>query len=80
MQHDGNDAGHCANAMTARDFHASTSEERAICRKWIRGAVVLYSSLFLICTVIAVVGHSSNSLTRITAVSHGPANSQPRTN
>jgi hypothetical protein len=79
MQHDGNDAGHCPNAMTARNFRASTAEERAIYRKWIRGAVFLYSSAFLICTVIAMLTYSSDSLTR-TAVARGPVTSHARTN
>ncbi len=79
MQHDGNDAAHCPNAMTARNFRASTAEERAIYRKWIRGAVVVYGALFLICTVLAAVNYSGHNPSR-TEVARGPATSQPRTN
>jgi hypothetical protein len=34
---DGDDAGHCANGLTAERFRESTVEERAIYRRWLRG-------------------------------------------
>ena len=44
---EGDDAAHCANALTRRRFREATSEERATYRKWIRGMVVLYCTLLV---------------------------------
>jgi hypothetical protein len=49
MSEHGGDAGHCSNGLTARNYRGATAEDRATYRKWIRGLVVFYSTLLLIC-------------------------------
>ena len=49
---EGDDAGHCTNAITARKFREATDEERTIYRKWLHGIAAFYCTLLLaVCAV-----------------------------
>ena len=48
MFSNGDDAGHCSNALTAQKFREATPEERTVYRKWLRGIVLLYCTLVLV--------------------------------
>jgi hypothetical protein len=76
----GDDAGHCSNGLSARNYRGATAEERAIYRKWIRGMIAFYSTLVLTFGVVAIVSYSDTSLTRLTNLLGRPTASSPRTN
>ena len=65
---DGDDAGHCTNALTVRKFRNASSEERAIYRRWIRGIIFFYCGLLFIAGV-AVVNRSDTGGTELTKLS-----------
>jgi hypothetical protein len=80
MHEDGDDAGHCSNGLSAETYRAATAEERAVYRKWIRGAVVFYSTIALISGLVMIVSHANTGLTRLTTLSGQPAAAASRTN
>ncbi len=69
----GDDAGHCSDALSAKNYREATPEERATYRKWIFGMILFYSALLLISGVVAVVVDSGASSTRLTSLSARPA-------
>ncbi len=80
MHEDGDDAGHCSNGLSAQAYRAATAEERAIYRRWIRGTVVLYSSILLMSGFVMIVSYSNSGLTRLTTLSGQSAAASSRTN
>ena len=65
---DGDEAGHCANALTVRKFRNASSEERAIYRRWVRGIIFFYCGLLFIAGVAAV-NYSVTGRTELTKLS-----------
>ncbi|MEY9495376.1 hypothetical protein ABIF33_004396 [Bradyrhizobium elkanii] len=43
----GDDAAHCSNGLNARNFRDAAPDDRAIYRRWIRGAIMVYGLLAL---------------------------------
>jgi hypothetical protein len=68
LQH-GDDAGHCRNGLSSRDFRQATAADRGTYRRWLLGMVVFYCTLLLISGVVAVVTDVSPGLTRLTSLS-----------
>jgi hypothetical protein len=66
---DGDDAGHCANGLTAERFRESTVEERAIYRRWLRGVAAFYVALVLASGLLVAAGYSSSGHTQLTNLS-----------
>jgi hypothetical protein len=77
LQH-GNDAGHCRNGFSARDFRQATSADRSTYRKWLLGMAVFYCTLLLLSGVVAVVTEASPGLTRLTSLSPHTTAASPR--
>ena len=69
MLTDGDDAGRCANGLTARKFREATPGERATYRRWIRGMVAFYCVLAVVSGLVAAATYSGNGLTRQTNLS-----------
>jgi hypothetical protein len=69
---DGDDAGRCANGLTAQKYREATAEERAIYRKWLRFTVVVYGAL-LMTVVVAVTTYSGSGRTELTDLSVRPS-------
>jgi hypothetical protein len=65
----GDDAVHCRNRLSAHDYRGTTADDRATYRKWILGMVVFYSTLLLVCGIVATVSEPDASLTRLTSLS-----------
>jgi hypothetical protein len=65
---DGDEAGHCANALTVLKFRNASSEERAIYRRWVRGIIFFYCGLLFIAGVAAV-NYSGTGRTELTKLS-----------
>jgi hypothetical protein len=65
---DGDEAGHCTNALTARKFRNASSEERAAYRRWIRRIIFFYCGLLFIAGVAAV-NHSGTGRAELTKLS-----------
>jgi hypothetical protein len=80
MPEQGDDAAHCSNGLSARNFREATPEERVIYRKWIFGMVVFYCTLLLITSVVAFVVDSGAGSTRLTSLSARPIAGSPRSN
>jgi len=59
---EGDDAAHCSNGFTATKFRESTDEERATYRKWIRGMVIVYSTLLLASGVMVLVNSGGGGM------------------
>jgi hypothetical protein len=68
MFRDGDDAGRCSSGLTAQKYRESTTEERAIYRKWMRGIVTFYCAVLLL-SGIAIAGYSKVGLTQLTSLS-----------
>jgi hypothetical protein len=69
MPEHGDDAAHCSNGLSSRNYREATPEERATYRKWILGMVVFYCTLPLISGVVAFVVDSGAGATRFTSLS-----------
>ena len=69
----GDDASRCCNGLTAQRFREATPEERIVYRRWLRGAVALYSMLLLLAGVLAAASYSSAGLTQLTKLSERQA-------
>ena len=75
----GDDASHCCNGLTATKFRLSTAEERAVYRRWMRGAVALYGGLLLVTGILAVASYSSPGVSQLTKLSTHPTAVSART-
>jgi hypothetical protein len=76
----GNDAPRCSNGLTARTVREATPEEQVVCRRWLRGAIVLYGVLFVTSAVLAVVNYSGAGSMQISKLSSRPTAASPRAN
>ena len=54
----GDDAGRCSNGLSAQKFRDATSEERAVYRRWIHGAIALYTTVLLTIGTFAWFSHA----------------------
>ena len=68
MLMDGDDAGHCANGLTAQKFRDATPEERTIYRKWLRGIVLFYCALVFM-SGVAMATYFGGGQTQLTDLS-----------
>lgn len=72
----GDDAGRCANGLSAQRFRAASAEERAIHRRWVIGMIMFYGTIVLVSGVAAIVSDSTSDLARLTTVlARSPASS-----
>ena len=73
----GDDAGRCSNGLSAQKFRDATPEERAVYRRWIRGAIALYGTVLLVGALVWVshAGSGTADMTNLasTAPSAAPA-------
>ncbi len=76
----GDDAGHCSNGLTAQKFREASPEERTVYRKWLRGMVLVYGTLFLMSGVAAIASYSVVGPTQLTKLSVPHAPTWPRAN
>src|SRR5258708_21585491 len=72
MLEQGDDAGHCSNALSAENYREATPEDRATFRKWVFGTVIFYCTLLLISRAVAVVAGSNPRSTRLPTPSDRP--------
>lgn len=68
MRDHGDDASQCSNGLTASRYQAATTEERAVYRRWIRGAMAFYGSIAIAVFLVAIVSYSSVTQPRIAAL------------
>jgi hypothetical protein len=61
----GDDAGHCSNRLSARNYRAASAEERATFRMWMRGVIVFYASVLLISGAVAIANYQDVGLTQL---------------
>jgi len=74
---EGDDAGHCANALTPLRFREANSEERATYRRWVRGMVVLYCTL-LVASGILIFVSSDGTRTQVSQLPGNPTMASSR--
>jgi hypothetical protein len=67
---EGDDCAHCSNGLTASKFRASTDQDRATFRKWIRGMVIVYCALLLVSGVLVLINSGGDK----TQASNLPSN------
>ncbi|MGY4480421.1 hypothetical protein [Bradyrhizobium sp. USDA 3364] len=65
----GDDAAHCSNGLNAQKFRDATPDERAIYRRWIRGAIMLYGLLALAAGAAVWMNSASVGQTQLTSLS-----------
>jgi hypothetical protein len=80
MLEQGDDAGHCSNGLSAKNYREAASEDRVTYRKWMLGTVVFYATLILISGVVALVVDSGAGSTRLTSLSAQSTGGSPKSN
>ncbi|WP_407169700.1 hypothetical protein [Bradyrhizobium sp. ORS 111] len=65
----GDDAAHCSNGLSARTFREATPEERAVFRRWARGAIAFYGTLLLAGAVLISLNHARIGSIELTSLS-----------
>jgi hypothetical protein len=81
MLEHGDDAGHCSNRLSTKDYRGATPEDRSLYRKWIVGMVGFYGALLLLSGVVAlVIDANSTGQTRLTNLSAHPTVGSHRSN
>ncbi|MBR0896087.1 hypothetical protein JQ616_14110 [Bradyrhizobium tropiciagri] len=65
----GDDAAHCSNGLNAQTFRDATPDERAIYRRWIRGAIMLYGLLALAAGAAVLMNGADAGQTQLTSLS-----------
>jgi hypothetical protein len=81
MLEHGDDAGHCSNGLSTKNYREATLEDRSIYRKWVVGMVVFYSALLLLSGVVAIaIDANSSGQTRLTNLSAHPTAGSHRSN
>jgi hypothetical protein len=80
MPEQGDDAAHCSNGLSARNYREATPKERVTYRKWIFRMVVFYCMLLLVSGVVAFVVDSGAGSTRLTSLSAHPIGGSTRSN
>ena len=63
------DAAHCSNGLNAQTFRDATPDERAIYRRWIRGAIMLYGLLALAAGAAVLMNGADAGQTQLTSLS-----------
>jgi hypothetical protein len=75
------DAGHCSNGLSTKDYRGATSEDRSLYCSWVVGMVGFYSALLLLSGVVAiVVDANSTGQTRLTNLSAHPTAGSHKSN
>ncbi|GKQ55772.1 hypothetical protein [Bradyrhizobium sp. Ce-3] len=69
----GDDAAHCSNGLNAQKFRDATPDERAIYRRWIRGAIMLYGLLALAAGAAVWINSGGAGQTQLTSLSNADA-------
>ena len=80
MSEHGDDAGQCSNGLSAQNYRAASTEDRAVYRKWIRNVAAFYVTMLLVAGIAAIVSYSNAGVTNLTSLSAHPANGSPRSN
>jgi hypothetical protein len=65
MLGDGDDAGHCSNGLSAKNYRAADPEDRATFRRWMRGVVMFYATILMLTCAIAVLTYKDVGLTQL---------------
>ncbi|MHC2333698.1 hypothetical protein [Bradyrhizobium sp. USDA 4454] len=65
----GDDAAHCSNGLNAQQFRDATPDERAIYRRWIRGAIMFYGLLALAAGAAVWINGAGTGQTQFTSLS-----------
>jgi hypothetical protein len=77
MLDDGDDAGHCSNGLSAKNYRIADPEEHAIFRAWLRGVAVFYATVLTLAGAIAILSYRDVGLTQLATlyahVTAGPA-------
>jgi hypothetical protein len=61
----GDDAGHCSNRWSARNYRAASAEDRATFRRWMWGVIVFYTGVLLISGGVAIASYQDVGLTQL---------------
>lgn len=69
----GDDAAHCSNGLNAWNFRDATPADRAIYRRWIRGAIMLYGLLALGAGAAVWINGTGIGQTQLTSLSSAAA-------
>jgi hypothetical protein len=80
MPEHGDDAGQCSNGLSAQNYRAASTEDRAVYRKWIRNVAAFYVTMLLVSGIAAIVSYSNAGVTNLTSLSAHPATASPRPN
>jgi hypothetical protein len=77
MLDDGDDAGHCSNGLSAKNYRMADPEEHATFRAWLRGVAVFYATVLTLAGAIAILSYRDVGLTQLATlyahVTAGPA-------
>ena len=65
----GDDAAHCSNGLNAQKFLDAPPDERAIYRRWIRSAIVLYGLLAFAAGAMVWMNGAGVGQTQLTSLS-----------
>jgi hypothetical protein len=80
MPEHGDDAGQCSNGLSAQNYRAASTEDRAVYRKWIRNVTAFYVTMLLFSGIAAIVSYSNAGVTNLTSLSAHPSTGSPRSN
>lgn len=72
----GDDAAHCSNGLNARNFRDATPADRAIYRRWIRGAIMVYGLLAFAAGAVVWINGTGIGPTQLTSLS-SPSSMRP---
>ena len=65
MPGDGDDAGHCSNGLSVKNYRMADPEDRATFRRWLRGVAVFYLTVLMLSGAIAVLSYRDVGLTQL---------------
>ncbi len=65
MPGDGDDASHCSSGLSADNYRSENPEDRATFRRWMRGVIVFYATVFMLSGTIAILNHRDVGLTQL---------------
>jgi hypothetical protein len=75
MLGDGDDAGHCSNGLSAKNYRIADPEDRATFRAWLRGVAVFYLTVLMLSGAIAILSYKDVGLTQLASLyAHVTAN------
>ncbi|MGY2847157.1 hypothetical protein ACVIWU_002967 [Bradyrhizobium sp. USDA 4509] len=65
----GDDAAHCSNGLNAQNFRNAAPDDRAIYRRWIRGAIMVYGLLTFAAGAAVWMSGTGTRQTQLTSLS-----------